>query len=58
MAVLSSTSWFIIRLFIFFVVVSEAGRKSTTKCTTPGRALAQAVSRWLPVAAARVRTWV
>jgi hypothetical protein len=32
MGVLSSTSWFIINLFIyllFFVVVSAAGRKST-----------------------------
>jgi hypothetical protein len=35
MGVLSSTSWFIINLFIylfFFVVVSAACRKSTTKC--------------------------
>jgi hypothetical protein len=36
MGVLSSTSWFIINLFVylllFFVVVSVAGRKSMTKC--------------------------
>jgi hypothetical protein len=34
MGVLSSTFWFIINLFIylFFVVISAAGRKSTTKC--------------------------
>jgi hypothetical protein len=34
MGVLSSTSWFIIHLFIiFFVLVSRIGRTSTTKCT-------------------------
>jgi hypothetical protein len=33
MNVLSSISWFINNLFIyFFVVVSRIGRKSTTKC--------------------------
>jgi hypothetical protein len=33
MGVLSSTSWFIINLFIiFFVVIIAAGRKWTTKC--------------------------
>jgi hypothetical protein len=35
MGIFSSTSWFIINLFIYlllFVVLSEAGRKSTTKC--------------------------
>jgi nucleoside recognition membrane protein YjiH len=35
MGVLSSTSWFIINLFIhlfIFVVLSLIGRKSTTKC--------------------------
>jgi hypothetical protein len=37
---------------------SELSQLLTTNCSIGGRAIAQAVSRWLPISAARVRARV